>query len=136
MIEDATCRRLSIQDLGDLEWSKGYKLFKKTLWAIMQRLLSLSTGLVLIAHENIKTIKTNKQIDKIMPDMGRSSWKILIPKCDLVGYCGYGKNDVRILRTVPTNHIYAKDRTRRVKPSSGCEHLDGRKFSLTFKNER
>ena len=132
MVEDATCKRLGVADLADLEWSKGYKMFKKSLWSIMQRLLKLSTGLVLVAHENIKTIRTGVQVEKYMPDVGRSAWKILIPKCDLVGYCGFGKKDVRIIRTAPTNHIYAKDRTRRIKPVSGCEFLDGKKFATTF----
>lgn len=135
MVEEFTCKKLGIDDLGDLEWSKGYKQFKKNLWCIVQRLLKLDAGLAFIAHENIKKVKktSNSGVDKIMPDMGRSAWKILIPKCDLVGYCGYGKEDVRVLRTAGTFHIYAKDRTRRRKPKSGCEYLDGEKFVSTFR---
>lgn len=135
MVEESTCKRLGIDDLGDLEWSKGYKQFKKRLWSIMQRLLKLDAGLAFIAHENIRSVKKtkNNSIDKIMPDMGRSAWKILMPKCDLVGYCGYGKDNQRVLRTDGTFHIYAKDRTRRVKPKSGCQFMDNKKFVSTFR---
>lgn len=134
MLEEAVCKKFGIEDLGDLEWSKGYRLFKKDLSSIMQRLLKLTTGLVFIAHENIKPVQRSagNKVDKIMPDMGKSAWKILIPKCDMVGYCGFGKKDIRILRTSPTSHIYAKDRTRRKKPATGCEYLDGKKFGMTF----
>jgi hypothetical protein len=135
MLEEAVCKKFGIEDLGDLEWSKGYKMFKKDLWSIMQRLLKLSTGLSFIAHEDIKPVtkSAGRKVDKIRPDMGRSAWKILIPKCDMVGYCGFGKGNVRIIRTMPTSHIYAKDRTRRLKPKTGCEFLDGKKFAMTFR---
>lgn len=134
IIETYTCKQLGIEDLSDLEWSKGYKQFKKNLWGLVQRLLKLGPGLILICHEHIKPLRGNtKEVDKIMPDLGRSAWKILIPKCDLVGYCGFGKKDIRVVRTSPTNMIYCKDRTLRIKPESGCEYLDGKKFSLTFR---
>ena len=98
----------------------------------------------MISHETIKTIRTKVvETERIMPDLPKSAWKILVPKCDLVGYCGFkmikknGKRkQVRIIRTSPLESIYAKDRTRRIKPEEGYELLDGKEFAQTFEERK
>ena len=86
MIDDHTCKTLGVDALGDVGFAKGWKLYKKNIWAILQRLLRLETGVGLIAHETITTIKTKViETQRIMPEMGKSPWKVIIPKCDLDG---------------------------------------------------
>jgi len=136
------CKMLDIEALEDAGYSKGWKLYKKLIWSILERLLALDTGIVLIIHETIKTIKTAvTETQRTMPDLTKSAWKVLIPKCDLVGYCGWkklklkGKNKrttCRIIHTSPTESIYCKDRTQRRKPEEGFELLDGEAFAQTF----
>lgn len=141
MIEDYTCDSLGIEALGDIGYAKGWRLYKKNIWLVLQEILSLNVGLALIAHETIKTIRTKViETERMMPDISKSAWKVIIPKCDLVGYMGFvrvktkggKKRERRIVRTSPTEHIYAKDRTRREKPEEGWELLDGELFAETF----
>jgi len=140
MIEDYTCDSLGIEALGDIGYAKGWRLYKKNIWLVLQEVLSLNVGLALIAHETIKTIRTKViETERMMPDISKSAWKVIIPKCDLVGYMGFmrvkvrgKKRERRIVRTSPTEHIYAKDRTRREKPEEGWELLDGKLFAETF----
>lgn len=141
MAEDFTCETLDIEALGDAGYAKGWRLYKKNIWSIIQRLLRLDVGLILIAHEAIKTIRTKVvETERMMPDLAKSAWKVLLPKCDLVGYCGFrrvkvkgGKSkEIRVLITQPKESLYAKDRTTRRRPEEGWEPLRGKLFAETF----
>jgi len=140
MVEDYTCEQLGIDALGDIGYAKGWKMYKRGIWSILQRLLRLNRGIALIAHESIKTIRTRVvETERTMPDIGKSAWKVLVPACDLVGYCGFkvvkknGKRkQVRVIRTSPLESIYAKDRTTRNKPEEGYELLNGKQFAKSF----
>lgn len=141
MAEDQACEALGIEALGDAGYAKGWRLYKKNIWGIIQRLLRLDVGIVLISHETIKTIRTTvMETERTMPDLAKSAWKVLVPKCDLVGYCGFrrvrtkgGKSkEVRVLTTRPRESLYAKDRTTRRKPEEGWEPLRGELFAETF----
>jgi len=140
MIEDHICIKLGIDALGDVGYGGGWKAYKKAIGATIQRLLSLDTGLAFIAHETIKTIRTKViETERIMPDLPKSAWKIIIPKCDVVGYCGFRvikragkKQEIRILETTPREELYCKDRTSRVKPELGYIALSGSEFKSSF----
>jgi len=144
MVEDYICDQLGIDALGDVGYAKGWKAYKKGIWSILQRLLRLNRGIALIAHESIRTIRTKViESERMMPDMGKSAWKVLIPACDIVGYAGFkivkqnGKGrQIRIIRTSPLESIYAKDRTTRVKSEEGYELLNGAKFAKTFEKQK
>ena len=140
MIEDHICEKLGIDALGDIGYGSGWKAYKKAINAVIQRLLRLDTGLVFIAHETIKTIRTKVlETERIMPDLPKSAWKIIIPKCDIVGYCGFRvvkragkKQEIRILETTPREELYCKDRTSRVQPELGYISLSGSEFRASF----
>lgn len=142
MAEDFTCDYFDVEGLSDVGFNKGWRMYKKCIWGVMQRILALNVGLILIAHETIKPVKTKViETHRVMPDLTKSAWKVLVPKCDLVGYCGFKtikkggkkqKTNRRILRTSPLESIYAKDRTRREKPEEGWELLDAESFIETF----
>lgn len=140
MIEDHICEKLGIDALGDVGYGGGWKAYKKAINAVIQRLLRLDTGLVFIAHETIKTIRTKvMETERIMPDLPKSAWKIIIPKCDIVGYCGFRvvkragkKREIRILETTPREELYCKDRTSRVQPELGYISLSGSEFKSSF----
>lgn len=138
--EDHVCAELGISDLTDAGYGKGWKAYKKSIWSVIQDILSLNLGVVMISHETIKTVRTKiMETERTMPDLSKSAWKIIIPKCDIVGYCGYkvvkdkgGKRkQIRVLETSPREDLYVKDRTNR-KSSGSYELLDGKKFIKTF----
>jgi DNA polymerase III delta prime subunit len=144
MVYEHTCGLLDIESLGDVGYSKGWDMNKRAMWEILQRILRLNTGVALIAHEAIKTIRTKViETERLMPDLTKSTWKIIVPKCDIVGYCGFKRvkhgdkkgGEIRIIRTSPLESIYAKDRSTRIKPEEGWERLNGTLFAKTFRKE-
>jgi len=141
MIEDHTCDELGVDGLGDAGYGKGWKNYKKGIWNVVQRVLKLNLGVIFISHETLKTVTTKViETTRTMPDMNKSAWKTIIPKCDIVGYCGFrlvkskGKKiQMRTLETTPREDLYAKDRTNRSTPEDGkVEKLDGKLFIQTF----
>lgn len=147
MCEDYVCDKLGVESLSDetLAWGKGWKDFKSELKSFIGRVLALNSGIIFIAQEVVKKIKTRGvELDRTQPDLGKTSWNILIPICDIVGYCGIknvkkeggGRQEVRYITTEPTETTYAKDRSRRVKPDKGKrEPLDPEMFLATFEKE-
>ena len=142
MCEEHVCSDLGISDLTDAGYGKGWKAYRKSIWSVIQEILSLNLGVVMIAHETIKTIRTKViETERTMPDLSKSAWKVIVPKCDIVGYCGYKiikkggvKKETRILETSPREDLYVKDRTKR-KVAGGYELLDGSQFVRTFKQK-
>lgn len=138
--EDYVCAQMGIDSLGDAGFAKGWRAFKKELLMFLGGLKALNTGIVFIAHEAVKTVKTRAiEVDRTMPDMGKSAWKVIVPLVSVVGFCGYTRVKVkggdiverRTLTTTPTEAVYAKDRTRRNRPKS-IEYLSGEAFIQTF----
>jgi len=137
--EDHVCDQLGIEALSDAEYGKGWAAFRKTMHAYIQLLLKLDLGVVFIAHETIKTVRTKSiQLERTMPALSKTAWNVLIPLCDLIGYCGFksikvgGKRqEVRVLITNPSESLYAKDRVTSRRRSER-ELLDGAKFIQTF----
>jgi SpoVK/Ycf46/Vps4 family AAA+-type ATPase len=140
MCEEHVCNELQIGDLTDAGFGKGWKAYRKSIWTVIQSILSLNLGIVMIAHETIKTIRTKTmETERTMPDLSKTAWKVIIPKCDIVGYCGFrvvkkeGKRkEIRIVETSPREDLYAKDRTSRKHPID-YELLDGNLFVKSFK---
>ena len=141
--EDYVCKQMGIDSLGDAGYAKGWRAFKKELFLFLGRLRALKMGIVFIAHETIKTVKTRAiETDRTMPDMGKSAWKVIVPLVSIVGFCGFQRikqknGDVvekRVLITDPTEAIYAKDRTRRTKKS--LEYLNGAAFMQSFQTPK
>jgi len=140
IVELHVCSQLGVDSLEEVGFGKGWRAHRKELWKLLQRILNLGTGLVLIAHESIKTLRMRKiETERIMPDLSKGAWKVVIPICDIVGYCGFRTiktGQIRIITTQPTESIYAKDRTLRTHPESGWELLKGLDFVATFGRAR
>lgn len=145
MAEEWACDRLGIDALGDAGYGKGWNEYKKAIRSVVGRLKALDLGITFICHETIKTVRTRAiETERTMPDLTKSSGKVVIPLCDLVGFLGFrhvkrGKErtEVRILQTEPTEAIYCKDRTSRKKPDRGYQILGeppigGEAFVKTF----
>lgn len=144
MAEEQVCKDLGIDSLGDAGFGKGWKAYRNYLEDFVRRMMRLNTGVVFIAHEEIKTVKTRSiETQRVMPAMGKSAWKVIVPLADIIGYCGYktikiptgGVKEVRIIDTNPREDLYAKDRTTRQRPAATqYELLNGAVFISTFSN--
>lgn len=145
--EDYVCRKLGLEALGDADWGKGWSAYRKALLAVMHRLTSLPCGLVFVAHEIIREVEhRGLKMNKTMPRMTKTSWDVVIPMLDLVGYVGFRRvrkpgstrsTEIRVVETEPKEDLYCKDRTTRQRPAKGYDVLPpdlsgGRKFAQTF----
>lgn len=145
MVEAYVLKKLGVEALTDAGYGKGWSVLKKEIVRFMNRIKALGLGIVFVAHEDIKKVKVRGlEIDKCQPLMSKQAWNAIIPLADIVGYCGStpmkgpdGKRvEVRTLSTTPREDLYAKDRTRRKRPTGrDWEELNGRKFVATFGQE-
>jgi hypothetical protein len=143
MGEDFILQKLGVESLTDkrLPYGKGWNLYKKELRMFLRRILKLGCTPVFIAHETIKKVTTDGQeLDKYMPSLGKSAWDLLIPMIDIIGFItlkrvkkGDHRVDAHMLKTLPTQDVYGKDRSRRVKPDKKWEPLDPEAFLASFK---
>lgn len=146
--ETWTLKKLGADALADPGYGKGWSEYRKTLTRFLHRLVRLDAGLIFIAHETTKTVKIQGlEVDRCMPQMNKQTWELVIPLCDIIGYCGIravkrgGKRtEIRTLETEPRRDLYVKDRTARTPnhPSSmgEWENLGGPEFIQTFKGVR
>jgi hypothetical protein len=147
MAEEAVLTELGVESLGDksLGWGVGWKAYKRKLMWLINSVKAIDSGIVFISHENQKKMKVNGiERDVIMPSMGKSSYNIIVPLADIVGYVGMKtvtiegskrRTNQHFFTTMPTTDIYAKDRTRRRRPPDAAyEKLDGKYFINTFNN--
>ncbi len=142
MAEMYVCDTLNITSLGDASHGKGWKRYKDEVKAIMVGLISLDLGLVFIAHEQIKTIRTRAiDTERTKPEKGKIRCNLVIPIAGIVRYCSVqlmkkgGKAvNTHVLEIYPREDLYVKDRTRRKKPTRGSfELLDGKQFTESWK---
>lgn len=131
MADDWTCDKLEITGLAEADWGNGWKTYKKEIRALIGRLSALNTGLVMIAHEQIKTIRTRTiELERTTPAMGKAPYNLIIPLCDIVGYMGFRtvkqggqRTEIRTLETTPREDLYVKDRSERTRPGRGYDIL-------------
>lgn len=137
MCQDYTCKKMGIEHPADGEWGKGWAALRDTFIKGMRRLLRQGQGIIFIAHEDIKTIKTRtSEIERTMPAMPKTARRIIIPAVDVIAYAGFkiikkGKERIqqRVLITEPTESLEVGDRTGRCPPSMP---LNGRRFLHMF----
>lgn len=140
--ESAILEELQIKALTDAGYGKGWSMYKKLLERFVQRLRALDLGIIFIAHEEIRTTKVRGiDVDKCQPKMSKQAWDVVIPLCDLVGYCemrrvkkGKKAVQIRTLTTSLRDELYVKDRTNRSQPEArDYIELDAQKFMSSFK---
>lgn len=144
MAEEKVCKELSVSGLGDASFGKGWKAYRQKVDRFVHRIMRLNTGLVFIAHEEIKTIKSRSiELQRTMPMISKTAWKVIVPISDIVAYAGFrtiietqgGKRkrkEIRTVETEPREDLYAKDRTTRTRPAKGWADLNGADFLASF----
>lgn len=143
MAEDDLCKQLGVMSIGDVAgFGKGWKMYRQRVQGYIRRIMRLQTGVVFIAHEDTRKIKTRSiELDRTVPLMGKTAWKAIVPIADVVAYAGFRtivnkankkREEVRTVETDPREDLYAKDRTLRNRPKERYALLDGAAFVATF----
>lgn len=83
--------------LGDIPWGKGYDLCKKEFDSALRQIAMLGYGLVIISHEQLKNVKTEKgdEYQKIMPTLSDRPKLIVNRLVDIIAYLRLSTEDGR-----------------------------------------
>jgi GTPase SAR1 family protein len=117
------CRARGIEHESDEQWGKAYAIIEREFKIPIQQLCMLKSrgcGVAFISHATEievrgRIIKTSK----VVPTLNKKARSIVMPLCDVIGYCGFSlntKQDIdlaspRYLFFKPDETLEAKDRT-------------------------
>jgi hypothetical protein len=115
--------KFKIDHESDLGYGKGYALVNNEFTRVLTKLSLLPYGLYLVSHAQEKEVDTRTgPITRIVPTLPDKARKIVLGLVDMVLYCDLettpGPNGEpqmrRIIRTKPSLHYEAGDRTGRL----------------------
>jgi hypothetical protein len=123
MCAEHMCRKAKVEHESDLGFGKGYALINNEFQRVLTKLAFLPYGLYLISHAQEKEIETRTgKYTKIVPTLPDKARRLVLGLVDLILY---GENEItqsadgkftyrRVLRTKPSQHYEAGDRTGRL----------------------
>lgn len=121
---DHICRARGIEHQSDEAWGKGYDMIEREFKVPIQQLCMLKDrgcGVAFISHATEVEIRGRiVKTSKVVPTLAKKARGIVMPLCDVVGYCGFSlaqNQDVdldspRYLFFKPDETLEAKDRTK------------------------
>ncbi|MDX2177663.1 MAG: ATP-binding protein [Candidatus Sumerlaeia bacterium] len=123
MCVEHVCRKFKVEHESDLGYGKGYALINNEFYRVLNKLALLPYGLFLISHAQEKEYETPRgKVMRTVPTIPDKARKIVLGMVDLVLYADVeavaGENGVtsfrRVIRTKPSPHYEAGDRTGRM----------------------
>jgi hypothetical protein len=121
--EEFVCKRLNIDHPADAEYGKGFSAVNSEFVRVLTKLGNLPYGLILVSHAKEKEVTTRTgKMNKIGPTLPDSACKIVKGFTDCILFCDVEeetgaegrKTYRRVIRTKPTTHYEAGDRTGRL----------------------
>lgn len=81
------CKQEGVDNIGDLDYGKGYGMVEREFDGAMRRILQLDYGLVMISHSTERVEKNEKgeEFSKIEPTLEKRARKICERTCDIIG---------------------------------------------------
>jgi len=121
--EEYICRKLGIEHPSDAAYGKGFGSVNSEFTRVLTKLGSLPYGLILVSHAREREVTTRTgTLMRIGPTLPEGARKIVTGFADCILYFDVetipgtdGKNTYRrVIRTKPTTHYEAGDRTGRL----------------------
>lgn len=121
--EEYICRKLKIDHPSDAAYGKGFGSVNSEFTRVLTKLGSLPYGLILVSHAREKEVTTRTgTLNRIGPTLPEGARKIVTGFADCILFFdvetvpnGDGKTTYRrVIRTKPTTHYEAGDRTGRL----------------------
>jgi hypothetical protein len=121
--EEFVCKRLKIDHPSDADYGKGFSAVNSEFIRVLTKLGALPYGLILTSHAKEKEVTTRTgKTTKIGPTLPDSACKIVKGFADCILFCDVeeevgaeGRRTYRrVIRTRPTTHYEAGDRTGRL----------------------
>ena len=77
------------QTVADIPYGKGYALAMEEFDECIRKILQLGYGLVLISHEQDKTMKNERgeEYNQLIPTLDKRARLVCERTCDIIGYC-------------------------------------------------
>ena len=77
------------QSVADIPYGKGYALAMEEFDECIRKILQLGYGLVLISHEQDKTMKNERgeEYNQLIPTLDKRARLVCERTCDIIGYC-------------------------------------------------
>ena len=138
MCAEHVCAKFKIEHESDLGYGKGWALINNEFHRVLTKLAFLPYGLFLVSHSVEREIETRTgKYTRIVPTLPDKARKIVLGMVDLILYCDLeavtddeGKTSYRrVMRTKPSPHYEAGDRTGRLPETID---LDFAKFTEAF----
>jgi len=110
----------NVEHEGDLGHGKGWSFVKKELMRALTKLTLLPYGLILISHDQSKTMNSRTgEYCKIIPTLQDSISKVILPICDIILHADIKETqdktgklvETRIIKTESSKYYDAGDRT-------------------------
>ena len=123
MCAEHVCAKFKIEHESDLGYGKGWALINNEFHRVLTKLAFLPYGLFLVSHSVEREIETRTgKYTRIVPTLPDKARKIVLGMVDLILYCDLeavtdeeGKTSYRrVMRTKPSPHYEAGDRTGRL----------------------
>ena len=123
MCAEHVCAKFKIEHESDLGYGKGWALINNEFHRVLTKLAFLPYGLFLVSHSVEREIETRTgKYTRIVPTLPDKARKIVLGMVDLILYCDLeavtddeGKTTYRrVMRTKPSPHYEAGDRTGRL----------------------
>lgn len=123
MCAEHMCRKAKVEHESDLGYGKGYALINNEFQRVLTKLAFMPYGFFLVSHAQEKEVDTRTgKYTKIVPTLPDKARKIVLGLVDLILYADLdvvqgadGKATYkRVLRTKPSQHYEAGDRTGRL----------------------
>ena len=121
---DHICKKISIAHESDAPYGKAWSLVKNEFLRALNKLSLLPYGLVMISHSQVREIKSRTgTINKTVPTLTGGGREVVLNMADIIIYAeiverqkkdGEGTEELRILRTKPSENYEAGDRTGRL----------------------
>lgn len=114
------CAKHGVKHPSDLSYGKGYALVNSEFHRVINKLAQLPYGLVMTSHAQEREVEGRKEkYTKATPTLPDGARKILLGFVDIILFCDLdtetdaeGKSTYRrVLRTKPSKHYEAGDRT-------------------------
>lgn len=131
------CDRNSLNTLGDLEYGKAYRYYEKELRSQLQRITKLGLGLIFISHSEEKEVDVSAvtnpyaplhansetgKVRMVVPTLEKRAIKFVNGFVDMILYAEINTNNERVIRTKPTPHFEAGDRSGRLPASIALDY--------------
>ena len=88
--EQFVCAQNNVKKIGEIPWGGGYTACKREFESALRQITMLGYGLIIIAHSEEKTIKDEKNEDKLVigPALPKRGAAIINQLVDIIGYIG------------------------------------------------